>query len=110
LVYFESMALTFLELTDLPGTPKVRIDLPQLHAGSRVLLHFRLERQHLGRNEVLDVAGEFHVVSVMNDAVRGRGCQIVQVTSTGKVPTWRAVKRPKLRHLAPARSPRTVVQ
>lgn len=103
------MALTFVELTDLPGTPRVRIDLPQLHAGSRLVLQFHLERQHLGRHEVLDAAGEFHVVSAVTEVRRGRRWQIVQVTSTGKVPSWQAVKKPKPRRLAPARSPRTIV-
>ena len=105
-----NMALTFLELVDLPGAPRVRIDLPPLHQGNLVLLHFRLERQHLGRNEVLDVTGEHRVTSVLLDASRGRPCPIVQVASTGKAPAWRAVKRPKPKRLAPARSPRTVVQ
>jgi hypothetical protein len=69
-----------------------------------------LERQHLGRHEVLDVTGEHRVVSMVLDAARGRSCQIVQVTSTGKVPSWRAVKKTKPRRLAPARSPKTIVQ
>ena len=104
------MALTFLELADVPDAQRVRIDLPALRQGDRVLLRFRLERQHLGRHEVLDVTGEHRVMSLLIDASQGNPCQIVQVASTGKAPFWRAVKRPKPRRLAPARSPRTVVQ
>ena len=105
-----TMALTFLELVDLPGAPRVRIDLPPLHQGNLVLLQFRVERQHLGRNEVLEVTGEHRVTSVLLDASRGRPCPIVQVASTGKAPAWRAVKRPKPKRLAAARSPRTLIQ
>jgi len=104
------MALTFLELVDVPDAPRVQIDLPTMHTGNLVLLRFNVERKHLGRYEVLEVTGEHRVTSVLLDARSGRPCQIVQVASTGKAPFWRAVKRPKPRRLAPARSPRTVVQ
>jgi hypothetical protein len=104
------MALTFLELADVPDAQRVRIDLPALRQGDRVLLRFRLERQHLGRHEVLDVTGEHRVMSLLIDASQGNPCQIVQVSSTGKAPSWRAIRRVKPRRLAPARSPRTVIQ
>ena len=103
------MALIFLELIDLPSAPRVQMDLPMLHQGNLVILRFRVERQYLGRNEVLDVTGEHRVVSVLLDASKGRPCQIVQVASTGKAPSWRAVKRPKPKRLALARSPRTAI-
>lgn len=104
------MPKTFVDLADLPGPPRVQMELPILHPGQIVILQFTLERQHLGRNEVLEVSGEHRVMKQILDARAAGPCQIVQVASTGKAPAWRAIKKPRPRRLAPARSPRTIVE
>lgn len=108
-VYFQKVSQTLLELSDLTEPPKVKIDLPPMRVGDRLRLRFTLQRRHLGRHEVLEVQGEFKVVSHIVDTTKSSTCQIVQVASMGKSPAWRAVKAPPARKLAPARSPRTTV-
>lgn len=95
------MVRTFLVLTDLSDSPRVRRDLPLVHTGQRLQLRFHLERQHLGRHEVLEVAGDFRVMGQDLEATGDGPCQIVQVQSTGKAPSWQAVKKAKPKRLAP---------
>ncbi len=108
----ESMLLpTIIELSDAPGSPKVRKDLPgPLRIGDRVRLDFRLTRMNAGRSEVLDVKGEFRVASVSFDATAAPK-QLVQLEATGKSPSWRAVKKtaPQSRTMAPCCHPPTQV-
>lgn len=102
---------TIIELSDAPGAPRARKDLPgPLRLGDRVRLDFRLTRTNGGRSEVLDVRGEFRVSSVSFDAT-GVPRQLVAMESTGKSPSWRAVKKttPQPRTMAPCHSPPTKV-
>lgn len=112
LVYFRAMPLAILDLVDLSDPPQVKIDIPLVRLGDTVRLAFSLKRQHLGRSEVLAVSGEYKVMHVVLDTTRGSPCQIVQVASTGKSPSWVAVKssKPEPKTLAPARFKRTLVQ
>lgn len=92
---------TQIEMSDVVGKPKVRMTLPvPLRIGDRIQLRFQLQRTNGGRTEVLDVQGDFRVLSVSFDATRAPPRQILQVESTTKAPSWRAVRR------APAPSPR----
>jgi hypothetical protein len=102
---------TIIELSDAPGAPKVRKDLPgPMRIGDHILLDFRLNRTNGGRFEVLDVRGDFRVASVSFDAT-GTPRQKIQVEAKGKSPTWRAVKKPPpSRHeMAPCHHPPTKV-
>lgn len=103
------MGLSILELSDLAEPVRVKIDLPPVRIGDRVSLQFSLRRKHLGRHEVLDVQGEYKVTSHVVDTTKPATCQIVQVASLGKAPSWRAVKARQPPKIAPARSPRTIV-
>lgn len=99
---------SLLELSDVPGCPKVRTALPgPLRAGDRVRLTFRLKRQNGPRSEVLDVSGEFRVGNVVLSA----DSQHLSVESVGKAPAWKAVRREAQheRVLPPARFDRTTV-
>lgn len=103
---------TILVMTDLSDpAPRARVDLPVVHSGQKLQLRFRLERQHLGRFEILEVTGEYRVMGQTIEALGDGPCQIVQVQSTGKAPAWQAVKKPKPaeRRLAPTHS-RVVVE
>lgn len=102
------MPRTILVLSDVEGSPRARIDLPLLRLGDRLKLHFRLARRDRGRNEVLDVAGEYRVSGIEFEVV---GCftQTLTVTSTGVSPTWRAVKNSTPRKLGPTIFPRTPI-
>lgn len=95
------MGRTFLVLADLADSSRVRYDLPLVHLGQQIQLRFHLERQHLGRHEVLDVDGAFRVTGQTLEATGDGPCQIVQVQSTGKAPSWQAVKKAKPKRLAP---------
>lgn len=102
---------TILELTDVPNRPRVRKDLPgPLRIGDRVRLAFRLARMNGGRSELLEVKGDFKVISVSFDGT-DLPRQILQVESIGKTPSWQAVKKTRLsrQKLSPACSPRTTV-
>lgn len=104
--------LTFLELSDVVDKPKVKTDLPACAHGSRVRLHFRIQRQKGGRVEVLEVSGQFRVMAAGLDAACQPPRQVLSVESVGVVPTWRAVKKAPAwkRTLPPAKSPRTTVE
>lgn len=109
MVYYFGMAATFLHLDDVDA-PKVHISLPPLRIGDKVLLAFRLQRKHLGRDEVLTVQGEFRITSVVVDATqRGGARQIIHVNALGVAPSWQAVKRKDPKVLGKPRYPRTTV-
>ena len=88
--------------------PLVKLALPLVKQGDKLKLSFVLSRQNNGRTEVLDVKGEYRVVSVL---LLAEGRQEVGIESTGKAPSWRSVKRrvPLVRKLSPARFPATLV-
>jgi hypothetical protein len=95
-------------LSEVAGTPKIKLELPVLRLGDRLSLRCKLKRSNQGRSEVLEVMGDFRVASASFDGMR----QVLEVESTGKVPSWRAIKRaPKVKRvIPPARSARTVVR
>jgi hypothetical protein len=104
--------LTIVKLADVNGEPKAKLDLPgPLRIGDPVALRFLLERQTGGRSEILEVHGKFLVMAVGFDASTSPPKQLLSVETTGRVPTWRSVKKRLLgpRRLGPARFPRTPV-
>ena len=99
---------TIVELSDVSGKPKARMSLPSpMRVGDRIQLRYRLTRQTGGRDEVLDVNGEFRVQTVSFDASSGTPRQILSVSSTDVSPSWKAVKKTSglARKLGPARMP-----
>lgn len=97
---------SLLELTEVTGSPKVRLTLPvPLRTGDRVRLAFRLKRLNGHRQEVLDVQGDFRVQTV---GLSGE-VQTLAVEAVGKVPVWKSVRREPAfqRVLPPARFPPT---
>ncbi len=104
---------TIVELGDVHGKPKVKLDLPSpMRIGDRVKLHFRLSRQNQGRTEVLDVSGDFAVRSVSFDASDGAARQHLVVESSTVAPVWKAIKRTPnpQRKLGPAWLPPMVIE
>jgi hypothetical protein len=105
---------TIIELADVPGKPKAKLDLPSpLRIGDKVRLHFRLTRQTGGRPEVLDVSGEYQIRSVGFDTSEGVARQLLSVETTGVAPSWKAVKKTSLpppRKMGPARAPRMHIE
>ncbi len=104
---------SIVELGDVSGKPKVKMDLPRMLVGHRIQLKFRLTRKNGGRSEVLDVDGEFVVRSVSFDASSGMARQLLSVESTEAAPSWRAVKKDSLpppRRLGPARVKPMVIE
>lgn len=106
----KNMSIIFFELSDLVGSPRVKADLPFFRTGDKVNLKFHLERQHLGRREILDVSGEHLITSSTIDLSYGKPRQIVRVASTGKAPAWKAIKHLPRRQLPPAKSPPTIIE
>ncbi len=103
---------TVVELADVSGKPKVKLELPSpLRIGDTINLSFRLRRQNGGRTEALDVIGKFKVASVSFDATSGVGRQLLSIEATGASPSWKAVKKvePFQRQLSPTHFPRTTV-
>ena len=99
-------------LAEVAGVPRVKMHLPtQLRLGDRLPLHFRIKRTNAGRSEVLEVNGDFRVTSLSYEPGTFRQILEVETASTGKVPSWRAVKRtPEFKRvIPPAKSPREVV-
>ncbi len=97
-------------LSEVSGAPRVKLDLPSpLRIGDRLTLHFRVKRTTAGRSEILDVDGEFRVTTLRFEP--GSNRQILDVESTGKVPSWKAVRRtPEFKRvIPPAKSPRMLV-
>lgn len=76
---------------DVLGEPQLRIDLPLMRLGDRIVLKAVLHRMKGGRTEELRLDGEFRVTSVVVDA-RGQARQILHVASVGITPTWRSIK------------------
>ena len=104
---------TIVELEDVAGKPRVKMDLPSpLRIGDKLTFNFRVARQHTGRSEVLDVKGEFRVSQVSFDVTSGPARQILVVVSNGVPPAWRAVKKasPPSRKLGPAKAPRMALE
>lgn len=100
---------TIVELADVSGKPKVKMDLPSpLRLGDRLQLHFKLTRQNGGRSELLEVHGEFRVSTVSFENAR----QLLSVDAIGTAPVWRAVKKSAVmpRKLSPARVPPMVIE
>jgi len=109
----EVVLLTVLELSDVSGKPRVKLELPgPLNIGHRVRLAFRLKRTNAGRTEVLEVNGDFRVIAAGLDTVLPEKRQLLVVeSSTGIVPHWRAVKKvPDFKRvLPPAIAPRKLL-
>jgi len=106
------MNATVIELADVTGNPRVKMGLTSLfRIGDPLTLRFRLQRQNGTRTEALEVSGCFRVTAVSFDVTSGMSRQILSVTSTGVVPSWKAVKKvsTKVRQLPPTHFPRTVV-
>jgi hypothetical protein len=106
------MTATFLEMEDLPGTTRVRVDVPTLRLGDPLKLRFRLERIHLGRREQLEVSGGFRVTSISHEIDPYGYRQIAKIAAVGVPPSWKAVKLSPTdrRQLPPAKSPPTLVE
>ena len=104
--------LTLVELLDVEA-PKVKLDLPgPLRLGEHVSLSFCLTRKNGGRQERLEVNGDFKVSSVGFQQSQDSNRQWIKVTSEGVVPHWRAVKfkpEPK-KNLAPTHPPKTKIE
>jgi hypothetical protein len=103
------MSIIFLQLSDLNDV-QVKVDLPFLQKGEKIHLNFCIERLHLGRREVLNVQGEFLVLSAIKHIGKGRSYQVVQVSSTGKAPSWKAVKKLPGAKLFPAKSKPVLIE
>jgi hypothetical protein len=87
--------LSVVQLEDVNGKPKAKLDLPgPLRLGDPVALRFKLERQHAGRTEILEVDHKFRVTAVGVDASSWPQRQLLALDSVDKAPTWRAVKKP----------------
>lgn len=106
--------LTLLELSDVNGKPKVKLDLPgPLNVGHRVRLSFCLRRQHAGRSEVLEISGEFRVSAVGLDFAGIEKRQVLSMESTAvTTPHWRSVKKqPEMKRvLSPAKAARREIE
>lgn len=105
--------LSLLELSDVNGKPKAKLDLPSpLRIGDRLRLSFVLKRQNAGRHEVLDVLGEFKVAAIGFDFSNGHRRQVLSVESVTTTPHWKAVKKREdpRRPLAPSKSPRKMIE
>ncbi len=102
--------LSLVELADVHGRPKLKMDLPPLLVGSRVRLRFVLRRENGGRTEQLNVDGQFRVEAIGLDCARGER-QLIALQSAANPPSWRAVKKtPEWRRvLPPAIAPRTAI-
>ena len=100
------------EISDVADKPLVKMDLPStLRLGDRLKLRFKLQRQHGGRSEVLEVSGDYRVSNVWVDTSEGSGRQHLSVEAVGKAASWVAVKKraEPSRKLALAVSPRTPI-
>ena len=104
--------VTHVKLEDVNGQPVAkRGDLPSpLRVGDPLGLKFRISRRTNGREEVLDVRGQFRVTAVGFDATVAPPRQLLSGESVSAPPKWRSVKKPSERRpLAPLRSPRTPI-
>lgn len=102
---------TIAELSDVNGCPSFHVPLDGLvRVGERVGMKFRLTRRHGGRTEMLDVDGDFRVLTVRLALTAGGPRQMLTMeAASGKAPVWKSVKNPApgRRVLPPARFPRT---
>ena len=103
--------LSVVRLSDVNGTPVVKMDLPGiLRVGDPLRLSFTVRRVNGGRHEILDVEGTFKVEAVGIDASALPHRQMLRIASAGKPPTWRSVKKPPVgRRLGPTRFPPTPI-
>lgn len=105
--------LSILELSDIEGKPKVKLDLPDLlRMGEKFSLCFCLTRMKQGRSERLVVKGLFQVTQVGYAFEGLPRRQILSIVAVGKTPHWEAVKKvksPKVK-LTPTHSGRTPVE
>lgn len=87
--------LSVIQLMDVTGQPRAKLDLPgPLRLGDPLALKLKLEREHGGRHEVLEVTHRFRVAAVGVDTTsRGPQRQLLALDSVDKAPTWRAVKK-----------------
>lgn len=101
------MMTTLLDLSDVTGSPRVKLVLPiPLRIGDRLKLAFKMKRLHNGRTEIMDVQGEYRVQAASLSAEH----QHLSVEAVGKAPAWKAVRKETLsRKLPPARFPPTTV-
>lgn len=104
--------VTVLRLEDVNGQPIAKLGgIPSLRVGDPIGLKFKLKRSTNGRNEVLDVNGQFQVTAVGSDASCLPRRQLLSVSALVKPPTWRSVpKTSQKRVLGPAKHPRTPIQ
>lgn len=87
--------LSIVQLKDVNGEPKAKLDLPgPLRIGDPVALRFKIEREHGGRHEVLEVDHKFRVSAVGVDATSWPQRQLLALDSVDRSPTWRSVKKP----------------
>ncbi len=103
---------TIVELADVSGKPRVKMDLPSpLRLGDKVRLAFKLQRKNDRRTEVLTVSGDFRVASVGFDSSGGPTRQLISVEAVGKAPAWQSVKNiPTVsRKFPPTHFPRTEI-
>jgi hypothetical protein len=102
--------LSLVELSDVNGRPKVKLDLPQLKVGDPVALRFKVGRvNESGRSEELVVSHRFRVEAVGYDATGTPRQLLTASVASGKPPTWKSVKRAPGRRLGPTRHPRTSI-
>lgn len=101
---------TFVCFNDVNGRPLVKVtNLPSLKVGDPITFQLKVSRTKIGRYDVLEVNGIFRTVAVAFEWTPAGLRQQVVVESTGKPPTWKSVKPPLKRPLAPAKSPRTPI-
>ena len=98
---------TLIDLSDVAEAPLVKITLPPItpRVGERIQLNFKLERWKGGRLEALYVVGFYRVRDFhIHAAGPGAAHPVLKVEAAGKVPVWRAIRKPEVPRLAPARS------
>jgi len=104
--------LSLVELTDVNGSPVIKLELPRLFVGDPVRLKFRLQRNKGGRTEVLEADNTFRITAVGFDTNTVPHRQVLSVETTQpKPPSWVAVKRSPEgpRKLPPACFPKTPI-
>lgn len=95
---------------DVKESPLLRMRLPMpIHIGSRVRLDMKVARKKEGRYEELTLLGDFQVSAVSYSFKRGLA-QNVTLATMGASPSWRAVKKPQAKRMAPAINPKTIVE
>ena len=101
--------LILIKFEDLKDHTLVKKDVPNtVYVGSKLDLSLTLKRKNKGRSEELHIQGPYQVNKVTTEIAAGSQVrQLVEVTSLGAAPSWKAVKNPPYRPLAPLQSPRT---